>query len=222
MISSRFAGDHLQYQGQRKKLINQLKKKGIQSARVLEVMSAIPRHLFMESGFVGFAYQDQAFPISAGQTISQPYTVAFQTELLDPHERQKVLEVGTGSGYQTAVLVELGLRVYTIERIKCLYQTSSALLRNLDFGSQCFYGDGYAGLPTYGPFDRILITAGAPEIPGALKNQLKIGGVLVAPIGPQSKQVMTRCERISEMEFQETYHGDFIFVPMLKGKSDTE
>lgn len=176
----------------------------------------------MESGFVGFAYQDQAFPIAAGQTISQPYTVGFQTELLDTQERQKVLEVGTGSGYQTAVLVELGLRVFTIERIKSLYQTSSALLRNLDFGSQCFYGDGYAGLPTYGPFDRILITAGAPEIPEALKAQLKIGGILVAPIGPQSKQVMTRYVRVSETEFTETHHGNFVFVPMLNGKTDSE
>jgi len=203
-------------------LVNQLRKKGIRNTQVLDVMNVIPRHLFMESGFVGFAYQDQAFPISAGQTISQPYTVAFQTELLDPQERQKVLEVGTGSGYQTAVLVELGMRVFTVERIKTLYQTSSALLRNLDFGSQCFYGDGYAGLPTYGPFDKILITAGAPEIPEALKSQLKIGGVLVAPIGPQSNQVMTRCERVSEKEFIETYHGNFVFVPMLKGRSDSE
>jgi protein-L-isoaspartate(D-aspartate) O-methyltransferase len=200
MISSRFDGDLLQYQGQRTRLVNQLRKKGIQNPKVLEAIKAIPRHLFMESGFVRFAYQDQAFPIHAGQTISQPYTVAFQTELLEPEERQKVLEVGTGSGYQTAVLAELGMRVFSIERIKSLYIEAGALLNKLEISVQCFYGDGYLGLPTYGPFDRILITAGAPSIPETLKKQLKIGGILVAPVGSKTHQKMIRCERISEDE----------------------
>jgi protein-L-isoaspartate(D-aspartate) O-methyltransferase len=222
MISSRFEGDHIQYQGQRERLVNQLKKKGIADEMVLEAIRSIPRHFFMESGFVRFAYQDQAFPIGAGQTISQPYTVAFQTELLNLSPRHKVLEVGTGSGYQTAILVEMGLRVFSIERIKLLHKQASALLSRLDFPAQCFYGDGYLGLPTYGPFDRILITAGAPEIPDVLKQQLKVGGILVAPIGTPKSQLMVKCERISEDEFLETNHGSFVFVPLLKGKSDLE
>lgn len=220
MISPRFEGDHLQYQGQRSKLINQLRKKGINNEGVLQAMNAIPRHLFMESGFIRFAYQDQAFPIQSGQTISQPYTVAFQSELLDCEEYQKVLEVGTGSGYQTAVLVEMGLRVLTVERIKTLYSGAQNLLKRLDLPAQFFYGDGYQGLPTYGPFDRILITAGAPEIPELLKFQLKEGGILVAPIGPSSHQTMIKCVRLDPETFSISEHGSFVFVPMLEGKSE--
>ncbi|MEA1875657.1 MAG: protein-L-isoaspartate(D-aspartate) O-methyltransferase [Bacteroidota bacterium] len=221
MIQSRFDGDHFQHQGRRKKLINGLIKKGICDERVLEAMSVVPRHLFMESGFIRFAYQDQAFPIAAGQTISQPYTVAFQTELLQLGEHQKVLEIGTGSGYQTAVLIEMGMRVFTIERIRSLYSFASTLLNKLDYQAHFMFGDGYKGLPTYGPFDRILITAGAPQIPDDLKNQLAIGGILVAPIGLKDHQTMIKCQRIKEDEFVLSEHGGFVFVPLLKGKSDS-
>ncbi|MCK5821479.1 MAG: protein-L-isoaspartate(D-aspartate) O-methyltransferase [Bacteroidales bacterium] len=221
MILSRFEGDHFQHQGQRRKLINGLIKKGIRDERVLEAMSVVPRHLFMESGFIRFAYQDQAFPIAAGQTISQPYTVAFQTELLELSEHQKVLELGTGSGYQTAVLVEMGMRVFTVERIRLLSNSAETLLKKLDYQAYFMFGDGYKGLPTYGPFDRILITAGAPGIPEDLKNQLTIGGILVAPIGEKDHQTMIKCQRISEDEFVFSEHGGFVFVPLLKGKSDS-
>ncbi len=220
MTPSRFEGDFFQHQGQRRKLITGLRKKGIKDDRVLDVMSLIPRHLFMESGFVRFAYQDQAFPIGAGQTISQPYTVAFQTELLELGERHKILEIGTGSGYQTAVLLEMGMRVFTVERIKSLFAYSSQLLHKLGYEAHFMYGDGYKGLPTYGPFDRILITAGAPQIPEDLKKQLTIGGILVAPIGPKENQTMIKCQRIAEDEFQLSEHGGFVFVPLLSGKSD--
>lgn len=220
MTASRFEGDHFQHQGQRRKLINGLKKKGIQDQKVLDAMSVIPRHLFMDSGFLRFAYQDQAFPIGGGQTISQPFTVAFQTELLELGGRHKVLEVGTGSGYQSAVLIEMGMRVFSIERIKSLHNSSSKLLYKLGYQAHFIYGDGYKGLPTYGPFDRILITAGAPEIPEDLKNQLSIGGILVAPIGAKDHQTMVKYKKTAENEFEITEHGGFIFVPLLSGKSD--
>jgi protein-L-isoaspartate(D-aspartate) O-methyltransferase len=220
MISSRFTDDPIQYQGQRKRLVNQLKKKGIVDERVLAAISEIPRHSFMESGFIRFAYQDQAFPINAGQTISQPYTVAFQSELLEIEEHQKVLEIGTGSGYQTAVLSEMGARVFTIERIKSLHLSATALLKELGFVAQCFYGDGYQGLPSYGPFDRILITAGANEVPEELKKQLKPNGILVAPIGDRTHQKMLKIRRMGESEYEISDHGGFVFVPMLGGKSD--
>lgn len=222
MILSRFKGDELQYQGQRKLLVKQLIKKGIQDKDVLEAIQTVPRHLFMESGFVQFAYRDQAFPIESGQTISQPYTVAFQTALLQAKAHQKVLEVGTGSGYQSAILAELGLRVFTIERMKTLFRNARMLLKELDYPVQCFYGDGYEGLPTYGPFDRILITAGAPEIPENLQNQLAIGGILVAPVGSRTHQTMMRCVRNAADQFDITAHGDFVFVPMLAGRSDDQ
>jgi len=221
MVLSRFEGDHFQHQGQRRKLINGLIKKGIRDKQVLDAMSVVPRHLFMESGFIRFAYQDQAFPIAAGQTISQPYTVAFQTELLELRDHQKVLEIGTGSGYQTAVLLEMGMRVFTIERIRSLNIFSSTLLKELGYQAHFMYGDGYKGLPTYGPFDRILITAGAPQIPEDLKSQLTIGGILVAPVGLKNHQTMVKCQRIDENEFVLTEHGGFVFVPLLKGKSDS-
>jgi protein-L-isoaspartate(D-aspartate) O-methyltransferase len=172
----------------------------------------------MDSGFIKFAYRDQAFPIRAGQTISQPYTVAFQTQLLDVHPRHKVLEVGTGSGYQAAVLVEMGATVYTLERQKELYLLAQSLLGSLNYRLHFFYGDGYQGLPTYGPFDRILITAAAPEIPEKLLEQLKPDGRLVLPLGGSGSQVMTLLEKKSEGDFVRSDHGLFVFVPMLGGK----
>jgi protein-L-isoaspartate(D-aspartate) O-methyltransferase len=185
---------------------------------VLAALNKVPRHLFMDSGFIKFAYRDQAFPIGAGQTISQPYTVAFQTELLQVEAMHKVLEVGTGSGYQASVLAEMGAKVYTIERQKELYLSSQILLGKLNYRIHFFYGDGYQGLPTYGPFDRILITAAAPTIPEKLLEQLKTGGRLVVPVGGSGSQVMTLIEKTGENEYHKSEHGLFVFVPMLGGK----
>jgi protein-L-isoaspartate(D-aspartate) O-methyltransferase len=181
-------------------------------------MLKIPRHFFMAKGFEERAYQDNAFPIAAGQTISQPYTVAFQSSLLEVRKDEKVLEVGTGSGYQAAVLMELGVKLFTIERMKELYLSAQVLLKKLGYYPYCYFGDGYAGLPSYAPYDKILITAGAPEIPEELLKQLKVGGYMVAPIGPLHSQDMLRIIKISDDQYKTENHGKFIFVPMLKGK----
>lgn len=182
-------------------------------------MDKVPRHLFMDSSFINFSYTDKAFPIAAGQTISQPYTVAFQTELLDVHKHQKVLEIGTGSGYQTAVLLELGARVYTIERQHQLFLEAQKTLTPLNYKPVFFYGDGYEGLPAYAPFDRILITAAAPVIPQKLLDQLAYDGILVVPEGDRAGQKMVRMVRKSETEFERSEHGYFSFVPLLRGKN---
>lgn len=209
--------DTLRHQGLRKRLVEGLKIKGIRDEKTLMALSKVPRHLFMDSGFIQFAYKDQAFPIGAGQTISQPYTVAFQTSLLQVEPNHKILEVGTGSGYQAAVLLELGANVYTIERQRELYLNVQQLLPKLGYMPKFFYGDGYKGLPTYGPFDRIIVTAGAPFIPEDLKNQLTLGGRMVIPLGPTDRQEMTLIVRTGENEYQKESHGTFVFVPMLKG-----
>lgn len=208
--------DSWQHKGLRAKLTESLSQKGITDKHVLEAIGAVPRHLFMESGFVQFAYQDMAFPITSGQTISQPYTVAFQTQLLEIKKRDKVLEIGTGSGYQSAILCHMGALVYTIERFKDLYVKSQNLLRQLGYNARFFYGDGYKGLPTYGPFDKILITAAPPEIPDLLIGQLRPGGKMVAPVG-KSSQVMTLFEKNEDGQIKITEHGEFIFVPMING-----
>jgi protein-L-isoaspartate(D-aspartate) O-methyltransferase len=174
----------------------------------------------MDSGFITFSYKDQAFPIGEGQTISQPYTVAFQTQLLEIIPHVRVLEIGTGSGYQTAVLLELGASVYTIERQRKLYLKAQENLGMLGYKPQFFYGDGYQGKPTYGPFDRILVTAGASDIPTALKEQLKIGGIMVIPVGDRHSQRMIRIVRKTETDFETSGHGTFAFVPLLKGMAD--
>jgi len=205
--------------GLRKKLVNIIRSKGISEEKVLNAIMTIPRHLFMAKGFEERAYQDNAFPIAANQTISQPYTVAFQTSLLDIKKGDKVLEVGTGSGYQAAVLMELGVKLYTIERQRELYITSLQILRQLGYNPYSYYGDGYAGLPTYAPFNKILITAGAPEIPNELLKQLKVGGIMVAPIGPQEAQDMLRITKIDNSKFKKENFGKFNFVPMLKGRN---
>ena len=171
--------DSYRHKGLRKKLIDSIREKGIRNEEVLEAMNRVPRHLFMDSGFLNFSYTDKAFPIAAGQTISQPYTVAFQTELLEVERHHKVLEVGTGSGYQTAVLLELGARVYTIERLRQLFLDAQKTLAPLNYKPVYFFGDGWEGLPAYAPFDRILVTAAAEEIPRQLLDQLDIGGILV-------------------------------------------
>lgn len=210
--------DSFLHKGLRRKLVEELKLKGIVDERVLEAVGKIPRHLFMDSGFVHFAYKDQAFPIAANQTISQPYTVAFQSQMLEIKEGDKVLEIGTGSGYQSAVLVELGAKVYTIERHKVLSMGAQVLLPKLGYRPHFFYGDGFKGLPTYAPFDKIIITAGAPEMPRLLIEQLKPGGKMIVPIGDSNNQVMYLVEKKSDNTCSVTEHGDFLFVPMLKGK----
>jgi protein-L-isoaspartate(D-aspartate) O-methyltransferase len=211
--------DSFRHKGLRKKLIDSIRSKGISDESVLEAMDRVPRHLFMDSSFINFSYTDKAFPIAAGQTISQPYTVAFQTELLEVRRHQKVLEVGTGSGYQTAVLLELGARVYTIERQHQLFLEAQKTLGPLNYKPIYFYGDGYEGLPAYAPFERILITAAAPEIPRTLLDQLSIGGILVVPEGDRSGQRMVRVIRKSESDFERSEHGYFSFVPLLRGKN---
>ena len=210
--------DNFRHKGLRKKLVDEIKSKGITDRNVLQAINTVPRHLFMDSSFVHFAYQDKAFPIADNQTISQPYTVAFQSQLLEVEKGMKILEVGTGSGYQAAVLFQLGATIYTIERFKSLSMHAQSLLPQLGYRPQFFYGDGYKGLPGYAPFDRILITAAAPEIPNDLKKQLKVGGILVIPHGGGAHQKMLRIEKTSEDKYNITEHGDFAFVPMLKGK----
>jgi len=209
--------DSLRHQGMRKRLVEGLKIKGIRNEAVLEALRKVPRHLFMESTFINFAYKDQAFPIGAGQTISQPFTVAFQTQLLEIEKNDKVLEIGTGSGYQAAVLLEMGARVFTIERQRELYQKVQSFLPEIGYRPACFFGDGYKGLPNFAPFDKILVTAGAPQVPEELRQQLKIGGRLVIPVGPEQRQEMLVITRISENDFKSEKHGAFVFVPLLKG-----
>jgi protein-L-isoaspartate(D-aspartate) O-methyltransferase len=211
--------DNFRHKGLRKKLIDSIRSKGVKNEDVLEAMGRVPRHLFMDSSFVNFSYTDKAFPIAAGQTISQPYTVAFQTELLEVKKHLKVLEIGTGSGYQTAVLLELGSRVYTIERQRQLFLDAQKTLSPLNYKPIFFYGDGYEGLPSYQPFDRILITAAAPEIPQILLDQLAIGGILVVPEGDKFGQKMVRVVREREDHYERSEHGHFSFVPLLRGKN---
>ncbi len=203
--------------GLRRRLIEELRSKGIADERVLEAMGRIPRHLFMDDAFLRHAYQDKAFPIAAGQTISQPFTVAVQTALLNIGRRDKVLEIGTGSGYQAAVLAEMGARVYTIERQRELYRKAQLMLNSLGYRIHFFLGDGYEGQPQYGPYDGIIITAATDEVPDRLLRQLRTGGRLVAPKGGRRSQIMTLYVRRGEDDYEITTHGHFVFVPMLKG-----
>ena len=211
--------DSFKHKGLRQKLVDVLISKGITDKGVLNAISKVPRHLFMDSGFLDHAYQDKAFPIAANQTISQPYTVAFQTELLEVNENDKVLEIGTGSGYQTAVLCLLGAEVYSVERQLELFKKSSLFLPKIGFVvKRLVFGDGYKGLKEDAPFDRILVTAGAPYVPKELLSQLMIGGRLVIPIGNE-EQVMTLYIRTGPKTFEKYEHGKFKFVPMLENKS---
>lgn len=203
--------------GLRKKLVEGLRQKGITDEEVLRSISTVPRHSFMDPAFLSHAYVDKAFPISSGQTISQPYTVAVQTSLLNVKKRDKVLEIGTGSGYQAAILAEMGVKVYTIERYHELYLKSQRIVSSLGYNVHFFYGDGFEGKEQYGPFDAVLITAAASEIPDKLLHQLKIGGKMVLPLGGSDFQVMTVVHRKGDEEFVTTAHGNFVFVPMLKG-----
>ncbi|MEI6348456.1 MAG: protein-L-isoaspartate(D-aspartate) O-methyltransferase [Bacteroidota bacterium] len=211
--------DSFRHKGLRKKLVEELQSKGVTNKAVLEAIGTIPRHLFLDSSFLEFAYQDNAFPIGAGQTISQPYTVAVQSTLLDISKNEKVLEIGTGSGYQAAVLHLMGAKVFSIERQRELFVKTKSLLTSLDYRIKLFFGDGYQGLPSFAPFDKIIITCGAPFVPEKLLEQLKPNGILVIPLG-EDIQTMTTITKKSDTEFIRQEHGQFRFVPMLENKSD--
>ena len=211
--------DTLKHKGKRQQLAEILVEKGIKDNRVLDAIKNIPRHLFMDSSFEDHAYQDKAFPIAADQTISQPYTVAYQTELLEINKTDKVLEIGTGSGYQTAVLCEMGVKVYSIERQQELFKKTKLFLSKLGYRPKLLsFGDGYKGMPEYAPFNGIIVTAGAPFVPKPLLSQLEIGGKLVIPVG-EKLQKMTVFTRKSEKEFEKNEYGDFRFVPLLEDKN---
>ena len=211
--------DSYKHKGLRKHLVETIRNKGIRDVNVLNAIESVPRHYFFDSSFLNFAYDDKAFPIGAGQTISQPYTVAFQTELLEIRKGDKVLEVGTGSGYQACILAEMGARVYSIERQRSLYDKAVKFIPTLGYTIKLFYGDGYRGLPAFAPFDKIIVTAGAPYIPDALVEQLKPVGILVIPVGAGDIQIMTTVTKFSEIEFVRREHGTFRFVPLLEDKA---
>lgn len=220
MLNSKRREDDYKHKGLRKQLISELREKGIKDEQVLAAIDAIPRHFFLDPAFERIAYEDRAFPITAGQTISQPYTVAFQTQLLQVKKYEKILEIGTGSAYQACVLAELGAKVFSIERQKELYDFISTFFfiekyRNL----KRFYGDGFEGLPKYAPFDKIIITAAAPFIPPKLVEQLKPGGYMVVPVGDDDGQKMLRVTKNVDGSILHEELGDFSFVPMLQGKN---
>lgn len=211
--------DTLAHQGMRKKLVQILERKGIRDKKVLEAIGRIPRHLFMDSSFIDHAYVDKAFPIAAEQTISQPYTVARQTELLEVGRGDKILEIGTGSGYQAAVLLEIGATLYTIERQNELFKKTNLFLPKLGYRpKKMIFGDGYLGYEEEAPYDGIIVTAGAPFVPNPLLAQLKVGGKLVIPVG-EDVQIMTVFTRKSELEFEKEEFGEFRFVPLLEDKN---
>lgn len=211
--------DTFKHKGLRKQLVATLVSKGITNSAVLDAIGSIPRHLFMDSSFLDYAYQDKAFPIAANQTISQPYTVAFQSELLEVRPESKILEIGTGSGYQAAVLCVLGAHVYSIERQLELFKKTSKFLPKIGYvAKRLIFGDGYKGLPDEAPFDRIIVTAGAPFVPKPLLSQLKIGGRLVIPVGDVD-QIMTLYIRKGTKEFEKHELGNFKFVPLLENKN---
>lgn len=211
--------DTYKHQGLRKLLIEELRAKGIDNETVLKAMGEVPRHYFFDSAFLNFAYADKAFPIGAGQTISQPYTVAFQSDLLDAAPGMKVLEIGTGSGYQAAILAKTGAKVFSVERQRSLFRTAQSILRDLNSTAKVFYGDGYKGLPAYAPFDRVLVTCGAPDMPEVLLGQLKPGGIMVVPVGRGESQEMKRIVKKDDGSTEVTAHGVFKFVPMLPDKA---
>ncbi len=216
----RVLSDSYRHKGLRKQLVELIRSKGITDERVLQAILDIPRHYFIDSAFDKTAYEDRAFPIAEGQTISQPYTVAYQSQLLEVKPHDKILEVGTGSGYQACVLAIMGAQVYTIERQKQIYDQNKLFtyLRNFP-AVRYFYGDGYQGLPTYAPFDRIIVTAAAPVIPDKLLEQLKPGGIMVIPVGEGKVQQMTRIQKDISGQIHKEIFDDFSFVPMLQGKN---
>lgn len=212
--------DTYQHKGLRKRLIDSLRAKGITSDLVLEAMYNVPRHFFLDSAFDKIAYEDRAFPIAAEQTISQPYTVAYQTQLLNVHRNDKILEIGTGSAYQASVLAEMGAWIYTIERQRKLFESNKHFFFRSKYPNiKFFYGDGFEGLPTFGPFDKILITAAAPFVPPKLVAQLKTGGLMVLPVDEGDKQRMLRITKKADGSYSEEWFDYFSFVPMLTGKN---
>ena len=209
--------DTFRLKGLRKKLVEEVRRKGISNEQILNAIQILPRHFFIDNAFAELAYQDKAFPIGKDQTISQPYTVAFQTQLLEVQKRDKVLEIGTGSGYQAAILGMLGARVYTIERHLELHEKATKLLKSLEVGNiRTYHRDGFLGIAEFVPFDRILVTAGAAELPETLMKQLTIGGIMVIPVG-ENERKMLRIQRLSEDKYDITEHGTFRFVPFLPG-----
>jgi len=220
-ISHIILKDTAKHQGLRNQLASTLEQKGITDKNVLDAIRKVPRHLFLNSGFEDYAYQDKPFPIGAGQTISQPYTVAYQSQLLEVKKGHSVLEIGTGSGYQTAILHTMGAKVYSVERQSELFKATSLLLPKLGIRPKHLsFGDGYKGLPNFAPFDSIIVTAGAPIIPKPLMAQLKIGGRLVIPVGGENQvQIMTLLIRKNETQFEKHELGEFRFVPLLENKS---
>lgn len=211
--------DTYKQKGLRKQLVDSIRQKGITDENVLAAIGNIPRHYFLDTAFESIAYDDRAFPIGEGQTISQPYTVAYQTQLLEPRPFEKVLEIGTGSGYQACVLAELKMNVFTIERQKRLFDQMKVFPFKSKYPNlRLFYGDGYEGLPSYAPFDKVLVTAAAPHIPEKLVQQMKIGGKMVIPVGGQEVQRMLRITKISDTETEQELFDNFSFVPMLAGK----
>lgn len=207
--------DSYRHKGLRRQLIDELRQKGITNQAILDAFDKVPRHFFLDSSFMNQAYTNMAFRIGAEQTISHPYTVAFQTSLLELERGHRVLEIGTGSGFQTAILCSIGARVVSIERQKELFIDAKIILSDLGYNPNLFYGDGYKGKASYAPYDSILVTCGAPFIPQELKDQLKVGGRLVIPIGEGKMQIMTRLIKLENGEFETETYGDFSFVPML-------
>lgn len=209
--------DSYRHKGLRKRLVDQLRQKGIRDEAVLTAIGAVPRHFFLDKAFEEHAYEDKPFPIGNQQTISQPYTVAYQSALLEVKKRDRILEIGTGSGYQAAILGAMGARVFTVERQEALFLKSRELLEQLGFANiRCFFRDGSKGLPEFAPYDKIIVTAGAPVVPQPLKEQLAVGGILVIPVG-EDVQYMYRITRVSETEFREEMLDAFRFVPFLEG-----
>ena len=210
--------DSFKYQGMRRQLVRELSERGIKSKQVLDCFEAIPRHYFLDNAFAEQAYSNTAFQIGSGQTISHPYTVAYQTELLDIQKGEKILEIGSGSGFQTCVLCEMGAKVFSIERHKELHLKAKNIVRQLKYNARLSFGDGYKGLPTFAPFDKIIITCGAPDIPEELVNQMKIGGIMIIPIGEGVEQQMKKIVKVSDSEITIEDFGVFKFVPMLENK----
>lgn len=208
--------DTYKHKGMRKQLIDQLRQKGITDERVLTAFDAIPRHFFLDLVFEQQAYSNVAFQIGAGQTISHPYTVAFQTSILELKKGEKILEIGTGSGFQTCILCAMGMKVFSIERQKELHIKAKKIIDHFRFTPKLFFGDGYEGKETFAPFDKILVTCGAPFIPEKLVQQLKVGGMMVIPVGDLDSQEMHRITKISDTEYKEEVFGNFSFVPMLE------
>ena len=210
--------DTYRHKGMRRKLVELLRSKGITDETVLDAIDMVPRHLFLDNAFVNFAYKNQAFPIGSEQTISHPFTVAFQTQLLELSKGDKVLEIGSGSGFQTCILAALGAKVYSIERHKELHRKAKSMVDYFRFTARLFFGDGYQGKKAYAPYDRILVTCGAPELPQELIHQLKNGGILVIPVGDGAEQKMLKIKKDHEGQISQEEFGTFKFVPMLERK----